>query len=158
MLEFVVVWLLAGYVGGIARDRGHKPTGYKWMTVGLWVGGEVIGAFVGAAVSRNFVVIYLCALAGAACGALLAILVVQSLVDRAPAILFWYPTHPVPGGGMLAWVSPDPSQPPVATLPEGLPLVVETRGHDWWLVRAENGWRGWVDGQALQRRPGLLDR
>jgi len=103
-------------------------------------------------------VIYLCALAGAACGALLAILVVQSLVDRAPAILFWYPTHPVPGGGMLAWVSPDPSQPPVATLPEGLPLVVETRGHDWWLVRAENGWRGWVDGQALQRCPGLLDR
>jgi len=43
MLEFVVVWLLAGYVGGIARDRGHKPTGYKWMTVGLWVGGEVSG-------------------------------------------------------------------------------------------------------------------
>jgi hypothetical protein len=34
-------------------------------------------------------------------------------------------------------------------LPERLELVVESRAGAWALVRAVNGWRGWVDGRLL---------
>jgi uncharacterized protein with WD repeat len=61
----------------------------------------------------------------------------------------WSPTHAVPAGGIPAWVSPDPSLPPVVSLAEGLDLVVEGTYGDWALVRAVNGWAGWVDGRRL---------
>jgi hypothetical protein len=65
----------------------------------------------------------------------------------------WSPTHVVPGGGMRSWTEPDPSAAEAATLDDGLPLeLVESRG-DWALVRAVNGWTGWVDGRQLQGRP-----
>ncbi|MGA3057834.1 MAG: PrsW family intramembrane metalloprotease [Candidatus Limnocylindrales bacterium] len=64
----------------------------------------------------------------------------------------WSPTHLAPAGGMAAWAVPDPSQPPVASLPPGLELVVEWRIDDWALVRALSGWRGWVDGRLLVER------
>jgi protease PrsW len=61
----------------------------------------------------------------------------------------WAPTHLVPPGGMAAWAAPDPSRPPVVNLSERLELVVESRAGAWALVRAVNGWRGWVDGRRL---------
>ena len=61
----------------------------------------------------------------------------------------WAPTHLVPPGGMAAWNAPDPSRPPMLNLPERLELVVESRAGAWALVRAINGWRGWVDGRRL---------
>lgn len=64
----------------------------------------------------------------------------------------WSPTHAVPAGGVAAWAAPDPSQPPVATLPPGLEVVVESRIDDWALVRAAGGWRGWIDGRLLVER------
>jgi RsiW-degrading membrane proteinase PrsW (M82 family) len=64
----------------------------------------------------------------------------------------WVPTHLVPPGGMQAWHAPDPSQPPMVNLPERLELVVENRAGAWALVRAVNGWRGWVDGRRLVER------
>jgi protease PrsW len=64
----------------------------------------------------------------------------------------WSPTHVVPAGGAPAWLVPDPSQPPVLGLAPGLELALEGRLHDWALVRAANGWRGWVDGRLLQER------
>jgi protease PrsW len=66
-----------------------------------------------------------------------------------PATPAWVPTHLVPPGGMAAWAAPDPSQPPVVNLSERLELVVESRAGAWALVRAVNGWRGWVDGRRL---------
>jgi protease PrsW len=64
----------------------------------------------------------------------------------------WAPTHLAPSGGMAAWGTPDPSQPPVALLPSWLELAVETRAGEWAQVRASNGWRGWVDGRLLVPR------
>jgi hypothetical protein len=64
----------------------------------------------------------------------------------------WSPTHLVPAGGVAAWAVPDPSQPPVASLPPGLDLAVESRIDGWALVRAAGGWRGWVDGRLLVER------
>jgi RsiW-degrading membrane proteinase PrsW (M82 family) len=64
----------------------------------------------------------------------------------------WAPTHLVPRGGVAAWATPDPTRPPVAELAPGLELVVESRIEAWGLVRAVNGWRGWVDGRLLVER------
>jgi hypothetical protein len=64
----------------------------------------------------------------------------------------WSPTHLVPVGGVAAWAVPDPSQPPVASLPPGLEVVVESRIDDWALVRAAGGLRGWIDGRLLVER------
>jgi RsiW-degrading membrane proteinase PrsW (M82 family) len=61
----------------------------------------------------------------------------------------WRPTHLVPPGGMAAYGAPNPASRPIANLPERLELVVETRAADWAMVRAVNGWRGWVDGRLL---------
>jgi protease PrsW len=69
----------------------------------------------------------------------------------------WMPTHVVPASGVPAWLAPDPSQPPVVGLAPGLELAVDGHLNDWALVRAANGWRGWVDGRLLQERgrPGV---
>jgi hypothetical protein len=64
----------------------------------------------------------------------------------------WLPTHFVPAGGLPAWDYPDPSRPPIALLNAGLGLVIESIAADWALVRAVNGWRGWVDGRRLLRQ------
>jgi hypothetical protein len=61
----------------------------------------------------------------------------------------WWPTHFVPMGGLPAWDYPDPSRRPIAVLNPRLGLVVEAVAGDWALVRAVNGWRGWVDGRRL---------
>jgi hypothetical protein len=53
---------------------------------------------------------------------------------------------------MAAWDAPDPSRPAMLNLPERLELVVEMRAGGWALVRAVNGWRGWVDGRRLIAR------
>jgi RsiW-degrading membrane proteinase PrsW (M82 family) len=64
----------------------------------------------------------------------------------------WAPTHLAPSGGIVAWASPVPSQPPVAVLPAWLELTLESRAGDWAQVRAANGWRAWVDGRLLVPR------
>lgn len=66
-----------------------------------------------------------------------------------PAAPAWWPTHFVPMGGLPAWDYPDPSRRPIAVLNPRLGLVVEAVAGDWALVRAVNGWRGWVDGRRL---------
>ena len=71
------------------------------------------------------------------------------IVSAPPAPPAWAPTHLVPPGGLAAWNAPDPSSPPLLILPERLELVVESRAGAWALVRAINGWRGWVDGRRL---------
>ena len=61
----------------------------------------------------------------------------------------WSPTHHVPDGGVAAWATPNPAAAPVAHLPAGMELAVESRIDAWALVRAAGGWRGWVDGRLL---------
>ncbi|MGZ6265726.1 MAG: PrsW family glutamic-type intramembrane protease [Candidatus Limnocylindrales bacterium] len=64
----------------------------------------------------------------------------------------WSPTHRVPDGGVAAWAVPNPAAAPVAHLPGGMELAVESRIDAWALVRADGGWRGWVDGRLLVER------
>jgi hypothetical protein len=64
----------------------------------------------------------------------------------------WLPTHYVPREGMPAWDYPDPSRPPRVMLNAGLGLVIDGVAGDWALVRAVNGWKGWVDGRRLWPR------
>ena len=66
---------------------------------------------------------------------------------------YWSPTHFVPAAGMAAWDHPDPARPPRVVLNAGLGLVIDGIAGDWALVRAVNGWRGWVDGRRLTTRP-----
>jgi len=62
----------------------------------------------------------------------------------------WKPTHTVPGGGMPAWVEPNPELAPAATLAARVELqVVDERGA-WARVVGSNGWTGWVDGRRLR--------
>jgi hypothetical protein len=58
-------------------------------------------------------------------------------------------THVVAPPGLLAWVHPDPSEEPVATLAAGVELRVVGESGAWARVTAANGWEGWVDGRAL---------
>jgi hypothetical protein len=71
------------------------------------------------------------------------------LAAQLPAAPTWSPTHFVPMGGLPAWDYPDPNRQPIAVLNPRLGLVVEAVAGDWALVRAVNGWRGWVDGRRL---------
>ena len=64
----------------------------------------------------------------------------------------WLPTHYVPREGMPAWDYPDPSRPPRVMLNAGLGVVIDEVAGDWALVRAVNGWKGWVDGRRLWPR------
>lgn len=61
-------------------------------------------------------------------------------------------THVVPHSGLLAWVAPDAAAEPIATLAGGVELRVVGETGAWARVVAQNGWEGWVDGRALQRR------
>jgi hypothetical protein len=59
-------------------------------------------------------------------------------------------SHVVAPPGLLAWVHPDPTEEPVATLAAGVELRVVGESGAWARVIAANGWEGWVDGRALQ--------
>jgi protease PrsW len=72
--------------------------------------------------------------------------------DVATGSAAWSPTHFVPAGGVAAWSVPDASHAPIADLAPGLAVVVESRIGAWALVRAVNGWRGWVDARLLIER------
>jgi CRP-like cAMP-binding protein len=73
-------------------------------------------------------------------------------VDAEEEVNAFAATHVVPSSGLLAWVQPDPSQEPVATLAAGVELRVVGETGVWAHVEAANGWRGWVDGRALVAR------
>jgi hypothetical protein len=79
MLDIIVLLILRQSLSGMARRRGLNATGYTWMLVLLWFGGQIGGFLIGlglaAAIARgdapNLMVAYGVGLAGAAFGALL---------------------------------------------------------------------------------------
>jgi len=83
MLEILALVFLTRKNGAIAEKKGHKPGGYKWLTVLLWVGGEIAGGIAGAAMAggdESLVgLVYLFALGGALLGAALSRLIVNRL-------------------------------------------------------------------------------
>ena len=53
MLEIIALILLCRRNAKKAKSRGRKPTGFVFMTIGLWVGLEFIGIFVGTLIGIN---------------------------------------------------------------------------------------------------------
>jgi uncharacterized membrane protein YeaQ/YmgE (transglycosylase-associated protein family) len=89
MLEIIALIALTNKIGSIAEQKGHKSGGYKALTVLLWIGGEFIGAFFGAAMASGdesaICTVYLIAIIGAAIGAGIAFAIVNSLPDQGPS-------------------------------------------------------------------------
>jgi hypothetical protein len=88
MLEILALVFLTRKNGSIAEKKGHNPTGYKWLTVLLWFGGEIGGAILGAVVASADAglggLVYLFALVGAVVGAGLSRLIVNRLPGPVP--------------------------------------------------------------------------
>jgi len=86
MLEIIVLIGLTSQIGKIVEAKGYKSGKYKWMTVGLWFGGELVGAIIGSLItggdeSANCL-LYIIALVGAAAGAGIA----NSIANKLPVI------------------------------------------------------------------------
>jgi hypothetical protein len=86
MCEIILIILLAKKIASIASEKGRSGVGYGFMFAGLWIGGEILGLIVGTVLfgaaggGRDSVfLVYGCALAGAAAGAVLSFIIVSSL-------------------------------------------------------------------------------
>lgn len=49
MLEIVILVLLTRQVGKMVRAKGYSGLGYQAATVLLWLGGEMLGLYIGLA-------------------------------------------------------------------------------------------------------------
>ena len=101
MLEIIALIFLTRKVGEIVESKNRKAGWFKLMAVALWIGLEIVGAIVGgvyvalAGASEAFT--YLFALAGAACGAAVSVIIAKSLPDRDAALA--QPPPPPPSFG-----------------------------------------------------------
>lgn len=88
MLEILLLWGLTKNIGKLVEEKGRKSGWYKFMTVILWFGGEIIGAVVGALATSSEgsgqCLIYAFALVGAAIGAGTAYFIANSLSPLSP--------------------------------------------------------------------------
>jgi len=64
----------------------------------------------------------------------------------------WSPTHALPVGGLDAWDTPDPSQPPSAHLDGEEVLLLDQQPSGWAQVETASGQKPWVDGRRLVAR------
>ena len=71
MLEILLMWRLARSIGNLLRAKGRSAGGFQVLAIVLWIGGELLGATVGALCELQ-AGSYLLALLGAAAGAGLA--------------------------------------------------------------------------------------
>ena len=91
MLEILALIALTRKIGEIVQAKGRKTGWYKFMTVALWIGGELLGAIIGgeiaAVTNSESYIAYLFALLGAVIGAVAAYLIARAvppLVYNAP--------------------------------------------------------------------------
>ena len=95
MLEILALLALTKRIGNIVESKGHKATKYKWMTVGLWFGGEIVGVILGAIIAGGSdsaqCLIYVVALIGAAIGAAIAYSIANNVKPATG-----YPEPPAP--------------------------------------------------------------
>lgn len=91
MLEIVILVLLTRQVGKMVRAKGYSGLGYQAATVLLWLGGEMLGLYIGLAFlnEANYQsTIYLVLLIGVLCGGLgglTAYLIARNLPSRPAA-------------------------------------------------------------------------
>ena len=87
MLELLILIGLTSSIGKTVEAKGHKSGKYKWMTVGLWFGGEIVGVVIGAVIGTLLTggddsvtcITYIVGLAGAAVGAAIANSIAKNL-------------------------------------------------------------------------------
>lgn len=82
MIEIIVIWRLAVYIGKTAAQKGLKKPPYQVMAILLWISGELSGGILGNFISGNNSsswLIYGMALAGAITGAGIAFLIMKFL-------------------------------------------------------------------------------
>lgn len=84
MVEILTLGRFADFIGRLVKSKGYQPGHYRLAALLLWCAGEVCGLFTGLMIAPkgdfpSLVVIYICALLGAAAGAGLAYLIVRSL-------------------------------------------------------------------------------
>lgn len=88
MIEIILLIYLTRTVGNIIRAKNRKTGWYKFMVVGLWFGGEILGAITGGVIvglsDAPQAIIYLFALAGAAIGATVSYIIAKSVPPLEP--------------------------------------------------------------------------
>jgi hypothetical protein len=97
MLEILLLIALTRRIGNILEQKGRKSGWYKFLTVLLWFGGELIGGIIGLVIAEltgiGQALGYLIALVGAAVGAGAAFLIARSVP---PAAEYGQPPPPPP--------------------------------------------------------------
>ena len=88
MLEILLLIALTKRIGRILQAKGRKSGWFKFLTVVLWFGGEIIGGVIGTVMAEfigvNELSVYLMALLGAAVGAGIAFLIAKSVPPARP--------------------------------------------------------------------------
>lgn len=79
MLEILVLIFLCKNNASIVKKRGGTPWVYVMLTILLWIGFELIGAFIGAMLFGDELVVYLFALVGGVCGAVISYLLAKNV-------------------------------------------------------------------------------
>ena len=83
MLEIVLLVVLTRKIGAILQGKGRTSGWFKFLTVVLWFGGEIVGGVIGVVVGEMYgfdimVAAYPLALLGAIAGAIAAYVIAQS--------------------------------------------------------------------------------
>ena len=90
MIEILILFSLCKQIGQKARDKGRKATGYQFMLVMFWFGGEIVTALIagiilgvmyGDQAESYMLIAYAAAIVGAALGALVAFQIVAMLPE-----------------------------------------------------------------------------
>ena len=69
MLEIFAIMVITSRIGNKAKVKGYSEGYYKLLVIISWICGEFTGAFIGAAINNESVLlIYICALMGAITG------------------------------------------------------------------------------------------
>jgi|CXWL01.1.fsa_nt_gi hypothetical protein len=91
MLEIIILLALTKNIGNAVESKGYKSAQYKWLTAGLWFGGEIVGGFIGVLLTGGDesaqCLLYIIALVGAAIGAWIANSIANNLPVVGPSLV-----------------------------------------------------------------------
>lgn len=86
MIELIIIFTLGKSISGIIRDKGRKPFKYVLLMILMWVGFEFLGAFIGAMIFGEGLIVYPFALGGAALGGYLSYNIAKNANEIEPTV------------------------------------------------------------------------